>query len=147
MFEKAIEKIIINKVKKIQREHAEELHREIVANAPINTGRYASSITLGDTVIKDGVITTKVFSDLKVENEGWTNVPLGALLEFGTGFYGRASNNYSHGFSYRLTPWVYYSEELGRFVKSEGMIARPHFYTSLQKIAPRYKKALEEEFK
>lgn len=131
---------IIKKVVEIQRKHAIKLWEEVVERAPLRTGNYLASIQLGETIVEDGVISTEVSSDL---NSGWNNVPLGALLEFGTGTEGMETNVYNHGKSYRLTPWVYFDEYLDRFVTTSGMIARPHFYPALMKIQPEYKKALE----
>lgn len=128
-------KKLINNLKEAQKETAITIHKDIIAMAPINTGRYVSSIQVSEQKTDNNNFSIKIFSDLPVGgiDPKWKNVPLAALLEWGTGIVGATSNKYPHGYPYRMTPWCYYSEDLNAFITTNGMIARPHFYPSLQK--------------
>lgn len=128
-----------------QKEAAEKIRQDIVDLAPIRTGNYAASIKISDIERDRGKITTIIYSDLKVGGEGkWKDVPLAAFLEWGTGKKGQDTNAYNHGYSYRQTPWVYYDEYLGQWVTTTGIVARPHFYPSLQKNITYYENKIKE---
>lgn len=123
------------KLIKAQQDTAKQVFNDVLNNTPIRTGVYATSIKIGETEVKDGTITTSVFSDLLVggPNPKWAKVPLGALIEWGTGIEGSNTNTYPHGYGYRLTPWCYYDEYYHMYVTTTGMIARPHFQPALLK--------------
>lgn len=131
---------------KAHQETAEQILKDVIDSAPLRSGRYIGSIKKSDTFEKDGVYKTFIYTDLPVggDNPKWSNVPLGALLEWGTGIQGASTNTYPHGYSYRLTPWCYYDEYLHMFVTTDGMIARPHFLPSLQKNKNYYLDKLSE---
>ena len=101
---------------------------DIRALAPIDSGEYRSSINLSEVKKEGSIYSIKIFTNL---NSGWKNIPLGCLLEWGTGIKGEATNTYEHGFPYRQTPWVYYNERYGRWVFTHGNVARPHFIPGL----------------
>ena len=77
--------------------------------------------------------------DYKVEVSGssvtgtvYTNMEYAPYVEFGTGTTGQTSNsNTNVSVSYRQNGWTYYSDELGQFVYTEGMVARPYMYPAL----------------
>lgn len=142
LFGEKIERQVIQK----QRECAEICQQYVKESAPIRTGRYAESIQVSDTTVNGGVIETKVYSALTVggDNEKWKNVPLGCLLEWGTGIKGMATNQYNHGYSYRTTPWVYYDEYLEQWVTTSGIVARPHWYPASRRIVPVFKRKMRE---
>lgn len=118
-----------------QQNTAKKIWEDTISMAPVRSGVYISSIQVGETEVTKNKIRTSVFSDLLVggDNPKWAKVPLGALLEWGTGIEGSSSNTYPHGYGYRLTPWCYYDEYLHMFVTTTGMIARPHFQPALLK--------------
>lgn len=118
-----LEKMLIE----AQRKTAEKVLSDVKSNAPVNTGIYSSSIKIGDTEVKDGVITTSVYTDLSANWERHPNVRLGAWLEWGIGLSGEASNQYHHGFPY--TPTMWWVEGNPPFV---GFPARPHFLPALK---------------
>lgn len=64
------------------------------------------------------------------------------FVEFGTGKY----NSKGEG---REKPWVYYSEELGRYVYTEGMKPQPFLFPAFESNRPKYlndlRKALESK--
>lgn len=134
-----------------QQSTAKKIWEDVVESAPTRSGVYISSIKVGKTNVSNEIITTSIFSNLLVggDNPKWSKVPLGALLEWGTGIKGASSNTYPHGYSYRLTPWCYYDKYLNMFVTTDGMIARPHFQPSLIKNKQFYieeiRKALKQK--
>ena len=139
----------IQKLAEAQAKVAKDIQNDVKANAPIRTGTYQSSIKVSETKINKGVITTEIYSDLLIggTNPKWAKVPLGCLLEWGTGIKGLSTNTFPHGYDYRLTPWTYYNEDLQRFITTTGMIARPHFHTALMKNKPNYKKMIRKAMK
>lgn len=132
-----------------QQNTAQKIWEDVVDSAPTRSGDYVSSIQVGDTKTENDRISTTVFTDLLVggSNPRWANVPLGALLEWGTGIKGANSNTYPHGYGYRLTPWCYYDKYLHMYVTTIGMIARPHFHPSLLKNKQLYFKEIRKAVK
>ncbi len=138
------------KIKEVQREVAKEAWAEVIANAPLKSGDYITSIQVSDTTEQDGVIRTAVYSDKLVGGEipKWQNVPLSAFLEWGTGPLGQGSNTYQHGYPYTTdAPWNAYAEYQFLTTGTWGMVARPHFYPALQKYAPVFVNKMKEELK
>lgn len=144
-WEKNLEKRLIE----AQQNTAQKIWEDIIAQAPTRSGVYISSIQVGKPKVENGKITTAIFSDLLVggDNPKWAKVPLGALLEWGTGIKGASSNTYPHGYGYRLTPWCYYDKYLHMFITTDGMVARPHFYPSLAKNKKNYKDEIRKAIK
>lgn len=139
---KILESRISNEnIEKILTTAGKKVHGDIVALAPVDTGTYASSIQLSEVVHEGSYHYIKVFTNL---NSGWNNVPLGCLLEWGTGIKGEQTNTYEHGFPYRQTPWVYYNEKLGHFVFTHGNVAKPHFAPGLYNNESYFKKVIKE---
>ncbi len=126
-------KIVEENVVKAHQETAKKICEDVKSIAPVRSGRYVSSIKVGETTVKDGVYNTIIYTDLPVggNNPRWMYVPLGALIEWGTGIKGATTNTYPHGYDYRLTPWTYYDKYLHDYVETDGMIARPHFTPAL----------------
>lgn len=128
-----IEQILIKVGTKVQ--------EDIKALAPEDTGAYKASIKLSEVQHNEDVHTIKIYTKL---NSGWKNVPLGCLLEWGTGVEGESTNNYDHGYPYRQTPWVYFNERYGRWVFTHGNIARPHFVPGLYMNESYFEKTIRE---
>lgn len=120
--------ISTEKIDKILTETADQVYDDVMGLAPEDTGEYKSSIKISEISHEGSHHSIKIFTDL---NSGWKNVPLGCLLEWGTGIKGEATNDYDHGYPYRQTPWVYFNERYNRWVFTYGNIARPHFYPGL----------------
>lgn len=121
---------------------SEKICNDIKSLAPIDTGAYVNSIQIGKVNKIGTVYSIEIFSEL---NSGWKDVPLGYLLEWGTGIRGETTNTYDHGYPYRQTPWVYYNERYGRWIFTYGNIARPHFYPGLHLNEEYFKNLLREE--
>ena len=128
-----IEKILTTTGTKVQ--------EDIKALAPVDTGTYHSSINLSKVVHDGTKHRIKIFTNL---NSGWKNVPLGCLIEWGTGVKGESTNTYEHGYPYRQTPWVYFNERYGRWVFTHGNVAHPHFYPGLYNNESYFKKTVKE---
>lgn len=128
-----IEKILIKTANKVQ--------SDIKSLAPEDTGAYKASILISEVNHQGTNHSIKVYTKL---NSGWKNVPLGCLLEWGTGTMGESTNNYDHGYPYRQTPWVYFNERYGRWIFTYGNVARPHFVPGLYNNKSYFKKAIEE---
>jgi hypothetical protein len=115
---------------------------DIISLAPIDTGTYRSSINLSEVSHNGTKHRIKIYTNL---DSGWRGIPLGCLLEWGTGIKGEQSNSYSHGYPYRQTPWVYFNEKYGRWVVTRGNIAQPHFIPGLFNNTTYFKKCIKEE--
>ena len=142
----------LEKLKQAQRDTAKVIWEDTVNNAPTNSGGYISSIQLSDTEFKSDVLKTSVFSDLLVGGTipKWQNVPLAAIMEWGTGPLGESSNDYPHGYPYTTdAPWNHIAQLQYELTGTWGREAKPHFYPALQKNIALYKenirKALKEE--
>ena len=136
----------IKKVTEAQRETAQNICEEVIENAPIRSGRYISSIEIGETEVKNDSIMTSIFTELSANWPKHPSVPLAALLEWGTGPIGQGSNNCQHGYPYRQTQWTYFDTYLAHFVTTYGQTAKPHFlpalYSNRQTYIDNIRKAL-----
>lgn len=128
-----IEKILIRSAKKV--------HADILSLAPEDTGAYKASIKISSVEHNGNSHKIKIYTDL---NSGWKNVPLGCLLEWGTGVKGESTNTYDHGYPYRQTPWVYFNERYGRWIFTYGNIARPHFVPGLYNNESYFERTVKE---
>lgn len=115
---------------------------DIISLAPSDTGEYQSSINLSEVNHNGTKHTIRIYTNL---DSGWKGVPLGCLLEWGTGIEGESTNTYNHGYPYRQTPWVYFNERYNRWVFTKGNIAKPHFIPGLYNNVSYYKKCIKEE--
>lgn len=148
------QKEIDNQVIEAQRKTAEVVWEDIIANAPVKSGEYISSIQIEDTKKEGHTITTLIGSDLKVGPTKWgpsadpfnkdkglsNNAPagteycLGYLLEHGTlphaipNAFGRGFYWGSNGKKGTLDPnW------------HVGTIAQPHYAPAVEKNRKLYK--------
>ena len=122
---------------KVNEEVAEMLRDNIRMDAPIDTGQYVESIVDGPTEVNGNEVRTKVYTAQTLGERGstsprWMGVPLGALLEWGTGPEGASTGEaVQYGYSYTMD-WP------------RGMVARPHFKPNLYRIKPIYRRKLRE---
>ncbi len=139
---------LIRKIMQIQDELVREMYGEVIKNVPMRTGTYLDSIEVREPTLEGDVISSSVFTNLMVDNEGWGHVPLASFIEWGTGPLGEGSNKYPHGYPYTTDePWNWIAELQFLTTGTWGMEARPHFYPALQATIPKYKRALEKAFK
>lgn len=144
-----IKKATQDKLLKTQNSVANKIKDEIVAFAPLRSGKYISSIKVSETIIENETIKTFIYSDLPVggNNPRWSKIPLAAFLEWGTGIKGESTNSYPHGYSYRRTPWCYYDKYLHQWVTTRGMVARPHFLPALNNNREYFKEEIRKALK
>ena len=135
----------MEKVKEVQNEMTKKMWEDTIANAPVQTGAYISSIQVQEVIEQDGIYTSAVYSDLYPDDPKWKSVPFAAFMEWGTGPLGESSNDYEHGYSYTTNaPWNWQTEIQYITTGTWGMRARPHFYPALQKTIPEFNKAIRK---
>lgn len=136
----------IEKLKEAQRETAKKIWEDVVNSAPTTSGAYISSIQLSETEQNKNVITTSVYSDLPVGGDipKWQRVPIAAFLEWGTGPLGESTNTYNHGYPYTTeAPWNFIAQMQYDQTGTWGMVAKPHFFPSLQNNVALYKENIK----
>ena len=75
----------VDNIVKAQRDTAETIWEDVIANAPYKTGEYISSIKVGDTTQSGYTINTTVYTDATViAKASGKSYNLGQLLEEGT---------------------------------------------------------------
>lgn len=126
--------IFEKKARAFLQRHVDECYNMIIAGAPFDTGRYASSIQKTDISLENGIMSVEIFTDL---DSGWNGVKLAEFLENGTGIYREDGTG-------RQTPWVYWNDKLQRFVYTRGMKPRPHWRPAYEIQKMKIKAELEE---
>lgn len=106
------ERDFINEVKRVVVETAEMIKSQAQALAPGDDGNLRQSI------------------EIRYMNRGLSaEIIVGAdyaiYVEYGTGIYAQEGNG-------RQTPWVYFSEKLGRYVYTRGMKAQPYWTPAIE---------------
>lgn len=140
----------LEKVKQVQEDVTSDMFRDTLEGAPPIRGDYIPSISKQGIEEKDGVLTSSVFSNLKVGGNipKWVDVPLAAFAEWGTGPMGEDTNTYPHGYPYTTNrPWNAVADLQFREIGTWGTIARPHFYPALQKAIPKFKEGIKKVMK
>lgn len=102
---------IQKRVKKIVLETAQLIVSNAKARAAVDQGELRDSISMR---ILNGGLSAVI--DVGAGHAVW--------IEFGTGIHATEGGG-------RSTPWVYYSDKLGRFVMTRGMAAQPFWFVSL----------------
>ncbi|MFT8362908.1 MAG: HK97 gp10 family phage protein [Sporolactobacillus sp.] len=121
---KQFEKAYIAEVKKVVATTAELMVSQAKALAPVFVGNLRNSI---DVAYANDGLTAKI-------NVG---VDYAIYVEYGTGIYATEGNG-------RKTPWVYWSDELGRYVYTRGMHAQPFFTPSFESAAKYFNSAMSK---
>ena len=144
------EKNIDNQIMEAQQKTAQQIHVDIIENAPVDPGTYRSSIKVSETTKEKDEIKTFIGSDMFVGPTKWTmgkTYNLGYLLEHGT-YEHAIPNAFGYGFYYGFT------SKNGTFHKGTldsnwhpGSIARPHFSLALEKNKELIKKYIVEEWR
>lgn len=110
-------------LKLLAKNSPKELKRALTESALVIEGRAKSNITTNQTV-DSGRLRASITSRIKGnEKKGFTgevgtNVKYAPYIEFGTGKFATVGTG-------RSTPWVYFNRKLKRFVRTEGMVAKP----------------------
>lgn len=124
-FDRAVERFedkILKQVRRVVAETAEMMASQMKALAPVST-------------IDGGNLKRSI--DVTYYNEGLTaRINVGAsyslYVEFGTGIYAEDGDG-------RKTPWIYWSDKLGRYVFTRGMRPQPFFRPSYEQAAKFFK--------
>ena len=120
-FQKAIDKFeteIIEGMKRVVAETAEMAASQMKALAPVGKiagGNLRKSI---DVFYGHDGLSARII----------VGAHYGIYVEHGTGIHAENGDG-------KKEPWVYFSEELGWFVVTEGMKARPFFYPAMEQAA------------
>jgi len=139
------EKVIEN-VKKAQRDTAEVIWQDVIANAPYNTGNYVSSIEMSNTEYDGVTIKTSVYTDATVTAKASGNTyNLGRLLEEGTSPHEIRAVDAGGLF------WGAYDDTgnpiIVKKVQHPGTIAQPHFLPALNKNIALYRDNIRKAVK
>lgn len=142
-----IEDKLLVELAKAQRECAKSICDDAKLLAPKDTGEYANSIKISDTVLKGNSLETKVTTDFTVSSKSsGKSYNLGYLLE----------NGYAPHFIFPVDSSVLKFEIAGKTIFSKyalhpGFVGKPHFEIALNKNEPKYdeliRKALDKVFK
>lgn len=130
-------KNVVKKLMEAEKNTAESIWNDVIANAPMDTGEYISSISVDDPIYEKDTIKTVIGSDLKTE-DGYF---LGRMLENGTGIYaleehiGKTKTFIQSGYRYWYLPVEKAPKELGtpitiydkQYYVMHGQPAKPHF--------------------
>lgn len=139
-----------------QQETAQKICNDIKALAPSQSGEYASSIKVSDTVNSNNTIRTQIYTDLMSEGHA-----VGRMIEHGTGIYalephiGTSSMFFKSGYQYWYVPATSVSRAIGRKIVINGVefyVAyaqkpKPHFLPGLNLNKDYYKKKIREAIK
>ena len=134
---------LIDKLKDVQQDTAQKIWEDVVMLAPLGSGEYISSIKVGKTEYKNGIIRTKIYTDLKSE-EGYY---IGRMIENGTGIFaleqhiGHTKTFFESGYMYWYVPTRSVKEAIGTLITINGV----NFYVAhAQPSKPHFKPALEK---
>lgn len=135
----------IDNIVKAQRDTAEVIWNDVIANAPYKTGDYVASIQLGETKTEGNTISTSVYTEATVTSKSSGNTyNLGRLLEEGT------SPHDIYPVDSSVLKWTDINGEtkFAKYVHHPGTIAQPHFLPALNKNRALYldniRKAVKE---
>ncbi|MCJ0932924.1 HK97 gp10 family phage protein [Virgibacillus halodenitrificans] len=115
---------IIAEVKRIVAETTYKLYNEIMALIPVDDGNLRDSVEIDFS--NDGLSARL---DIGAEYAIYVN--------FGTGIYAEEGNG-------RKTPWVYWSNKLGRFVYTEGQKAQEFWGPSIDRASRFFAKEMKK---
>lgn len=151
--DKLYDKLVAN-LMKAQQESAKKVWNRVVEIAPANAGEYLSSIQVSETKYEAGKISTKVFTDMKTED----NLYVGRMIENGTGIYalephiGHTKTFIQSGYQYWYIPADKVSRPIGetiiingkKFYVGHPQVAKPHFKPALDETREEYKQAISK---
>ena len=137
---------VIENVKKAQRDTAEVIWQDVIADAPYDTGNYVSSIQISDTDYDGYTIKTSIYTDATVTAKASGNTyNLGRLLEEGTRPHEIRAVDAKGLF------WGAYDEYgnpiIVKSVQHPGTVAQPHFIPALNKNVALYKSNINKAIK
>lgn len=126
-FERAVDRFerkFINAIKRVIVETAELVQAQAQALAPIDDGNLKQSIEIR-------------YFNRGLSAEIIVGAEYGIYVEYGTGIYALEGNG-------RKTPWVYWSEKLGRYVYTRGMKAQPYWTPAIELGSKHFERELNK---
>lgn len=138
-----IEGSLINKLVEAQRQSAYDICMDAKKLAPKDTGRYADSIKVGETVVvANESITTKIYSDTKVVSLSGNEYLLGFLLENGT------APHTIYPVNAKFLHFLIDGKDVyAKKVEHPGFVAMPHFIPALNANKRRYEENIRKAVK
>lgn len=149
---------VIDNLIKAQKETAKQVWKDVKNLAPSKVGKYAESIKVSDTELKNDVIRTYIYTDLQSEDGHY----IGRMIEYGTGIYalqphiGHTKAFILSQYQYWYVPATSVDRQIGKKIIIDGkefyiarpQVAKPHFLPALHKNVSLYneniKKAVKE---
>lgn len=149
---------VIDNLIKAQKETAKQVWKDVKNLAPSKVGKYAESIKVSDTELKNNVITTSIYTDLQSEDGHY----IGRMIEYGTGIYalqphiGHTKTFILSQYHFWYVPVASVDRPIGKTIIIDGkefyvarpQVAKPHFLPALHKNVALYheniKKAVKE---
>lgn len=148
---------VIDNLIKAQKETAEKVWEDVKNLAPSKTGKYAESIKMSDTELKNNVISTHIYTDLQSEDGYY----IGRMIEYGTGIYalqphiGHTKTFIDSKYQFWYVPASSVDRPIGRKIIIDGkefyvakpQVAKPHFIPALQKNISLYHENISKAIK
>lgn len=148
---------VINNLINAQKETAVQIWKDVKSLAPSKTGKYADSIKVSDTELKNDVIRTYIYTDLQSEDGYY----IGRMIEYGTGIYalqphiGHTKTFIDSKYQFWYVPASSVDRPIGRKIIIDGkefyiakpQVAKPHFIPSLQKNISLYHENISKAIK
>lgn len=134
---------VIENLINAQKETAMQIWKDVKSLAPSQTGKYAESIKVSDTELKNDVISTHIYTDLQSEDGYY----IGRMIEYGTGIYalqphiGHTKTFILSKYQFWYVPATSVDRPIGKKIIIDGkefyvakpQVAKPHFLPSLYK--------------
>lgn len=148
---------VIDNLIKAQKETAEKVWEDVKNLAPSKVGKYAESIKVSDTELKNNVISTHIYTDLQSEDGYY----IGRMIEYGTGIYalqphiGHTKTFIDSKYHYWYVPASSVDRQIGAkkiingrlFYIARPQRAKPHFIPALQKNISLYHSNISKAIK
>lgn len=148
---------VIENLINAQKETAMQICRDVKSLAPSNTGKYAESIKVSDTELKNDVISTHIYTDLQSEDGYY----IGRMIEYGTGIYalqphiGHTKTFLLSQYQFWYVPTTSVDRPIGKKIIIDGkefyvakpQVAKPHFIPALQKNISLYHENISKAIK
>lgn len=139
---------VIDNLIKAQKETAKQVWKDVKNLAPSKVGKYAESIKVSDTELKNNVITTSIYTDLQSEDGHY----IGRMIEYGTGIYalqphiGHTKTFILSQYRFWYVPATSVDRQIGKKIIIDGkefyiarpQVAKPHFLPALHKNVALY---------
>lgn len=132
-----INKQVIPNIIKANEETAKQVQKDVIANAPMGTGKYKESIKIYPTEIKNGNISTEIGTEMMVGDYN-----LGFLLENGTNPHMIYPKN-STVLAFDIDGMTIFAKK----VNHPGFVAMPHFKPALDKNEKTYLDNIDKAIK